>query len=154
MSKDRTSASPARPYHWRLLAILVGAILISVILVTPYSLSLQEEALKAAPLPIPLHILLPIQWLQTTILYGALAGIGLLIAARIGLGLPLLESWLAGRPDWALARKFVLPAIVAGLLVGIAILALDMAVFAPRVSAQMEALGLRVPDSLALSPTA
>ena len=39
----------------------------------------------------------------------ALAAIGLVIANRIGLGLPFIESWLAGKPDWAVRLSHQIP---------------------------------------------
>ena len=146
--KNETSMDKTRkPFNWRLLAVLVIAILVSVILITPYSLALQSESLKTAKLPLPLPILLPIQWMETTVLYGILAAIGLVIANRIGLGLPVIESWLVGKPDWPLVRKFALPAIIAGVLAGIAILALDVWVFNPRLMAELSQLGAKQPQA-------
>lgn len=143
-----------KPFNWRLLSILVLAILVSVILVTPYTLSLQAATLKNTPLPLPLPILLPIQWLQTTIFYGILAAIGLWVAGRIGLGLPFLESWLAGRPEWDRVRRFVGPAMLAGALAGIAILVLDRFVFAGPLEAELERLGLNTPEATSLGAPA
>jgi len=136
-----------KPYSWRLLGILVAAVLISVILITPYSLSLQSNTLATAKLPLPLPILIPLQWVQTTILYGILAAIGLFIANRIGLGAPFLESWLAGKPEWNRVRQFALPAITAGVLAAIAITLLDLLVFGPYLSSELKRLGI----SLSLS---
>lgn len=128
-------------FPWRLWGILVAAILVSVILITPYVLSLQQFSLQDAELPMPLYLLLPLQWAQSVILYGIIAALGLIIARRIGLGLPFLESWLAGRPDWALVRRFLIPAIVVGVLAGGAIVLLDYTVFGPRLAAELAALG-------------
>jgi len=154
MSDTTTTRLVRKPYNWRVLAILVIAILISVILLTPYELSLQAGTLKTAHLPLPLAILLPIQWLETTLLYGVLAAIGLLVAGRIGLGLPFLESWLAGKPEWMRVRKFVLPAILAGALAGIAILLLDQFVFSRPLVAELKSLGMNIPAISNLNPPA
>jgi membrane protease YdiL (CAAX protease family) len=154
MSNTTTIDLTRKPYNWRVLAILVVAILIGVILVTPYALSLQADTLKTAQLPLPLAILLPIQWLQTTILYGVLAAIGLFVAGRIGLGLPFLESWLAGKPDWKRLRTYVLPAILAGALAGVAILLLDKFVFSLPLEAEIKQLGLNIPEAPSLTPPA
>ncbi len=152
---NQTSIGLSRkPYNWRLLRILVVAILVSVILVTPYSLALQADSLKSAKLPLPLPVLLPIQWVETTVLYGIIAAIGLVVAGRIGLGLPFLESWLAGKPNWSLVRKFVVPAISAGVVAGIAILVLDTGVFAPRLMEEFRQLGLKEPQAPGLAPPA
>jgi len=133
-----------KPYNWHLLGILIVAVLLSVIMITPYSLALQSNTLATAKLPLPLTILIPLQWLQTTVLYGVLAAIGLLIANRIGLGAPFLESWLAGKPEWDRVRKFVLPAIIAGVLAAIVILLLDSFVFGPQLSIELRRLGIKL----------
>jgi membrane protease YdiL (CAAX protease family) len=106
---------------------------------------LQAEALETTPLPIPLPVLLPIQWVQTTIIYGVVAALGLFIAGRVGLGLPFLQSWLAGRPEWARVRKFALPAVIAGVLAGIAILVLDVFVFGPPLETELKQLNINLP---------
>lgn len=143
-----TTIDSKKPFNWRLLAVLVVAILLSVIMITPYILTLQAETLKTAPLPMPLEVLLPIQWLQTTAIYGVLAAIGLVIASRIGLGLPLLESWLAGKPEWGRLRKYWLSAIIAGALAGVAIIVLDVFIFSPALLADLKALGRTLPQAI------
>ena len=154
MNTETTPIPTRKPYNWRLLAILLVAIFISVILITPYSLALQAETLKNAKLPMPLALLLPLQWLQTTVLYGVLAAIGLWIANRIGLGLPFLESWLAGKPDWPLVRKFIWPAVIAGALAGVVIIALDAVVFGPRVALELKQLGMNQSLLATITPPA
>ncbi|MEZ4868261.1 MAG: CPBP family intramembrane glutamic endopeptidase [Caldilineaceae bacterium] len=149
MNNRLSGAATHKPFNWRLWGILVAAILVSVIFVTPYTLSLQAHSLQNMQLPLPLSVLLPLQWAQTTVLYGIIAALGLLIAGRIGLGLPFLESWLAGQPDWARVRRFVAPAIVVGLLAGIAIVLLDQMVFAPRLATELARLGQSEPPTLA-----
>jgi hypothetical protein len=145
MNSENSNAIAKKPYNWRLLGILMVMVLVSVILVTPYSLALQSATLASYKSPIPLAILIPIQWLETTILYGILAAIGLFIADRIGLGLPFLESWLAGKPDWARVRKFALPAIIAGVLAAIVIIVLDAGVFGPQLDLDLQRLGIKLP---------
>ena len=140
--------STQKPYNWRLLFVLTGLILVSVIFITPYSLTLQAEALKNTPLPMPLAVLLPIQWAQTTIIYGVIAAIGLVVAGRVGLGLPFLESWLAGKPEWERVKKFALPASVAGVLAAIAILILDSFVFGPPLQVELKQLGISLPEGV------
>jgi len=51
MSNQAVNDVTRKPYNWRLLVILVVAILVSVILITPYSLSLQAKSLATAKLP-------------------------------------------------------------------------------------------------------
>jgi hypothetical protein len=152
MKNETTNNLNHKPYNWRLLGILVIAVLLSVILITPYSLTLQGNALNTSKLPMPLTVLIPLQWLQTTLLYGILAAIGLFIANRIGLGLPFLESWLAGKPEWERVRKFALPAVIAGILAAIVIIVLDSVVFGPLLSVDLKRSGITIPISALVPP--
>jgi membrane protease YdiL (CAAX protease family) len=137
MSSETSTGAGRTPYNWRLLAILVVAILVSGILLTPYQLAIQGESLTISPA-------LFTGWLLGTVQLGIMAAIGLAVAGRIGLGLPFLESWLAGRPDWLRVRRFVLPAILTGVLAGTIVLVLDVVVFVPRIPALTQ-LELKVP---------
>ena len=137
-----------RPLNLRLLALVAGLILFGVIAITPYSLTLQSEALKTTPLPLPLAVLLPIQWTQTTIIYSALAAIGLYLAPRVGLGLPVIESWLRGKPEWERVRRFALPAAGAGIVAALLIVVLDLFVFGPPLEAEIKRLSITIPASV------
>ena len=110
-----------------------------------YALVIQAGSLKTAKLPMPLSLLMPIEWAGTVRLYGILAAIGLIFAGRIGLGLPFLEGWLAGNPDWTRLRRLLRPAVISGALVGIVVLILSRGVFHPRLSAEFRLLGIREP---------
>ena len=127
-------------FNWRLLGILVLAILASTILVIPYVVAIQSPSLHGGKLTLPLMLLIPIESISTIIGYGILAALGLLFAGRIGLGLPFLESWLAGKPNWALVRGFLPKAVVAGTLAAIAIIALEKTVFAAPLAAELKQL--------------
>ncbi len=139
-----------KPFNWRLWLILLAATLVTTLMVLPYALTLQAAAL--AQLSVPLPVLIVAQVLQAVILYGIVAAIGLVVAGRIGLGLPFLESWLAGKPDWALVRRFALPAVLSGLAAGVAIVALENLVFSPALAADLQQLGITTPQ-ISLSDT-
>jgi membrane protease YdiL (CAAX protease family) len=119
-----------------------------VIAITPYALTLQSEFLAETPLPLPLAVLLPIQWAQNMLLFGVLAAIGLFLARRIGLGLPVLESWLAGKPEWNRVKVFWIPAVAAGVLVAGAIIVLDVFLFGPPLAAELSQLNITIPETV------
>ena len=137
---ESTPKLPNRaPYNWRLLLVLVAAMLLSTILCTPYALTIQEHSLKDLKLPLPLAVLIPIEWMGGTLLCGTLAAIGLAIASRIGLGLPFLEGWLLRKPDWPYLRRLAWRACLAGVLVSLAVIIIQQTVFDPRLSAEFKA---------------
>jgi membrane protease YdiL (CAAX protease family) len=127
-----------RPYNWRLLGILVVAIAVSTILVTPYALAIQANKLKDIKLPLPLALLIPIQLAASILFCGILAAVGLAVARRIGLGLPFLESWLARKPDWPYLRSFAWRAVLAGVLLAVAVLIIQKWVFDPTLSPEFK----------------
>jgi hypothetical protein len=123
------------PFKWKIFFILLAASMVGLIAVLPYTLALQANALESMPLP--LGVVLLIQILQSALLFGLVIAIGMWTANRTGLGLPILESWLAGRPVNQKIKDILLPSIVIGLIASIAIIVLDVLVFSPMITAQL-----------------
>src|SRR4029077_6075227 len=90
----------SRPYPWKTFAFLVAAGTLTGPLAIPYFLGLQ--AIAPGPQPaVPLGQLVFFTIAHSFVLLVPAAGLGLLVARRIGLGAPYLESWLArARPFW------------------------------------------------------
>ena len=112
-------------FNWKLFFILWIASLLGVVAIIPYSLTLQGP-MALAMLPMPLELLLAIQLGQNALLFGIAIALGLLLADRIGLGLPILEGALRKEPVGAQFRKILLPSIGWGVLAGVVIIALDL----------------------------
>lgn len=111
-------------------AVLWTAGVLSAVAVLPYAITLQQSVLERVPLPLATIVALSI--VQSAILLAIATGLGLFLAHRLGLGAPLLEAWLAGRPQVpGMARGLALAA-AAGAGVGAALLAFEVAVFLPR----------------------
>jgi membrane protease YdiL (CAAX protease family) len=92
-------APAPRPYPWKTFAFLAAAGTLTGPLVIPYFLALQA----ISPLPQPeaalsMGQLVLFAFLRNLVLLVPAAGLGLLVAGRIGLGAPYLESWLDGAP--------------------------------------------------------
>jgi hypothetical protein len=115
--------------NWKVFFILWIAAVLSSIAVTPYALELQSSALASLDLPIPLPVLIAIQTVQNAIIFAIMIFIGMVLAKRIGLGMPILDSATQGE---SAADKFraILPiSIVLGVIAGILIIGLDVFVF-------------------------
>ena len=106
-------APTSRPYPWKTFAVLVTAGTLTGPLVIPYLLGLQAIAPGPQP-PMPSPSLLVFYTiLRNLVLLVPAAGIGLLVAPRIGLGAPYLESALDDAPRPAEPfSSIVRPAIV------------------------------------------
>jgi hypothetical protein len=96
---DHITLATRRPFSWRVFWIVWGCTILGVVAVLPYARELTSATRGIANgLPLPPMLLLVLQVLQSAVLYGALAGVGLLLACRVGLGLPFVEGRLNRRP--------------------------------------------------------
>jgi hypothetical protein len=123
-----TDQTQQRRYPWRLFFLLVVGALLSVLAVLPYLNALLEPVLAAHPRPLPLP--LPVLALiQATINFSVTTGLGLLAARQLGLGAPILESWLYGSREQRAGnsprrhRPILLVACSTGILTAVVVVA-------------------------------
>ncbi len=123
-----------RKFLWRqfLLVWLISAF--ASLLVIPYALTLIPDAADAASTATQLVLS---AFASNLIVYAVVSLIGLILAARIGLGLPFLEGWLTNNPIWERLKDVFLLAVVLGIIVGSLIIAIDTLIFAPQISGQL-----------------
>ena len=126
-----------KPINWKIFFILLTASVFGILAILPYTLTLQAETLAKITLPIPLPILLALQVTQNAVMFAIVIFIGLLLAKRIGLGLPILEAKLAGESVTARVKTILLPSVLPGILASILIIALDKYIFGPGLVAQL-----------------
>ena len=123
--------------NWKVFFILLAAFAFGLFAITPYSLALQQNALANVQLPLPLAVLIPIQLLSQTLLFGIFIALGLFFASRTGLGLPILEARLRGE---SVANKIraVLPISIAlGIGASLLIIGLEVVIFQPALIQQL-----------------
>ncbi len=136
-----------KPFNWKVFFILLAAAAFGIVAILPYALALQADTLAKLELPLPLEILIPIQVLQSIVMFGVAILIGLFLANRTGLGLPILEAKLAGKFIREQVKSILLPSILLGVSASVAILALDTFIFQPALVAELgkagEALNLQ-----------
>lgn len=75
--------------------ILLTASIFGAIAIWPYTFKFSLDLLQN--LQVPLYIFLTGQIIQAIIMYAFLIFIGLYLAKKVGLGLPIIEGWLEGR---------------------------------------------------------
>ena len=132
-----------RPYSWKVFFFLLVLLIPATFAIIPFSLTLTGTTLEPGQ-----GWLLVLQILVSILIYGLLAGIGLLLAARIGLGLPFVESWLEKNPIEARFRDVLSVAILVGVVVGIVIIGLDKFGFSGQVAATIEELGISISEDI------
>jgi membrane protease YdiL (CAAX protease family) len=114
-----TSPSPRR-YPWRLFFLLFLGAVVSVMAIVPYLSAMLGPVLVRHPLRLPLPALALI---QGSVNFAIATGLGLLLARKIGLGAPILESWLYHEPPPP-HRPILLPACLTGFILSVVVLAL------------------------------
>ena len=108
---------------WKLFIILLIASIFGVLAVLPYTFTLQGGLPQN--LPIPLYLLLTIQIIQNAIIFAFAIFIGLRLAKKVGLGLPIIEGWLEGREVKSYFKSILGISVGLGLLAGVLIVGLD-----------------------------
>lgn len=108
--------------NWKLFIILLIASIFGTIAVFPYTLTLENVLQN---LQVPLYLFLTGQIIQTTIMFAFVIFIGLFLAKKVGLGLPVLEGWLEGREVKSYLKSILGISVGLGILAGILITGLD-----------------------------
>lgn len=116
---------PERPaYPWRIFWVLLIASVAGVGAVLPYILALSPKLISAGTLTISLPVMIAIQLMQSTIVFGGLIALGLLLARKVGIEMPLLQWWLYGKGNGIPRHSFREP-----ILSGVAVAGLSLLVF-------------------------
>lgn len=122
--------------NWKVFFILWVAAVLSTIALTPYALELQSSALDSLNLPIPLPVLIAIQTMQNAVIFAIMIFIGMILAKRIGLGTPILDSATQGESTTDKWRAILPLSIGLGVIAGILIVGLDV-LFQPAMLAEL-----------------
>jgi membrane protease YdiL (CAAX protease family) len=89
----------------------------------PYVLTIQGDALKAVPMSLPLVVLISV--IQSAILFAILLFIGLKLSKKLGLQIPILESFIAKKKPDINVKSIIKISILLGILSGAAIVLFD-----------------------------
>ncbi|HML06276.1 MAG TPA: CPBP family intramembrane glutamate endopeptidase, partial [Methanobacterium sp.] len=108
--------------NWKLFIILLIASIFGVLTVIPYDLTLQGILLQNLP---PLYVVLTETIIQNTAIFGISIFVGLKLAKKVGLGLPILEGLLEGRDVKSYLKSILGISVGLGILAGILIIGLD-----------------------------
>ncbi len=130
------------PFNWKIFWILLGAASLGLVAIIPYSLALQVGGSQPAQLPMPLPLLVVVQIAQLMVMFGIAIALGLLLAGRIGLGLPILEARLRGEKAADRVRAMLPISLVLGVAAALLIIALDVFIFQPLLKTQLSSQAL------------
>ena len=107
----------------KLFLILWMASIFGVIAILPYVFTLQGGIPENSQIPI--YLLIVGQIIQNALIFAIAIFIGLKLAKKVGLGLPILEGWLEGRKIKNDLKSILGISIGLGLLAGVLIVGLD-----------------------------
>ena len=124
-------------FPWTEFVILVVMGLFGAAAVIPYGLAISGANLEELPLSRTKMIALTLA--QNAVMLVLMVSIGLLAAEVVGLDLPILRALLVGEPVIPLLAAIMPIAIMAGGLMAALVLALEIAVFRPRMPEAMKA---------------
>jgi hypothetical protein len=116
--------------HWGMFGVLLTAGLVGTLAALPFLLAMvaANPRFAARPAP-PLPVLVLGTLAQSTVLLTIAVGVGLVLAHRVGLRIPLLQAWLAGGPP-VRAAGLLIPALLWGLAAGVALVFAEVLLFA------------------------
>lgn len=120
---DSVPAEDPRKFPWRVWWVLLIASLAGAAAAIPLILEIFQPVIKSAPrLSIPLPLVVAAGVAQDFILLGVVIGVGLWLGRKLGLGAPLLESWLYHEKPTVRARDSLKYGALVGITVGIVLL--------------------------------
>ena len=117
--------------NWRVFFTLWIASILATIAILPYVLELQSGVLEQLDLPIPLPALIILQVIQSGLLFAVSLFLGLLLAKRVGLGTPILDSVTRSESVFDKVRAILPISIGLGVLASLLIVGLDVYIFQP-----------------------
>jgi hypothetical protein len=143
-----------RPFSKKAFIFLLVLIFPTVYAALPYALAVTSTTADLGE-----WLIISVASLLDVAIYGVCAVVGLYFAAHIGLGLPFVEKWLERRPDISRApsisaeepmsdtikHMLVFSVIISIIFVAIT-LALDHYIFSPLLQAELEGLGVTIPE--------
>ena len=128
---------PSRPtqppdYPWRIFWGLLLASLLGVAAILPYVFAIFGKILSEHSLPMPLPVLIVAQFMQNTLFFGGVIALGLLLARKVGIEMPVLRRWLYSERT-QLPPGSVWVAILSGVVIAALIVLAFYFFFAPRI---------------------
>jgi membrane protease YdiL (CAAX protease family) len=122
-STDSVLARPARKFAWRVFWFLLIASLAGAAAALPLILEVFRPLIESAPSPsIPLPLLIAAGVAQNAMLLALVIGVGLFLARKLDMGVPLIESWLYQERPPVSARDSLKSGVLVGIGVGIVVL--------------------------------
>jgi membrane protease YdiL (CAAX protease family) len=127
---------PSRPsqppgYPWRIFWGLLIASMLGVAALLLYVFGLFGKIILSRPLPMPLSVLIVVQFMENGLLFAAIISLGILLARKVGIETPVLRRWLYS--GQGVLQGAVGVPVVSGVAVGALILLAFYKIFFPQI---------------------
>lgn len=133
-----------RRWSWKVFFVLFSLIIPATFAILPYSIKRQNISLGWDTLVLDRLIYI--------LLFTVLGGIGLVLANRIGLGMPFVEGWVKREAVFFRFRHITGVAWITAVVLVLLSLFLHTVVFDPPLEATLEKMGITVPKEVDTPP--
>jgi CAAX prenyl protease-like protein len=134
-----------RNWNWKAFFVLLGLIIPASFAIVPYSLHLQKVSFGW-------DVLVVDRMVNSILPLSLLGGIGLVLANRIGLGMPFVERWSKHEPVSCRFRQITAVAWISAVSLVLLAMFLHIVVFDPPLNALLEKMGIAIPKQVDTPP--
>lgn len=129
---SRRAVTERGRYPWRIFWLLLLASIVGVAALLPYLIAFFQKFLSTNPLPMPLPVLMAVQVMQNAILFAAFISLGLVLAPKAGIEMPVLQRWFYNRGA-QIAKNSARTSLLAGVVIAAILLLVFYTFFLPRI---------------------
>ena len=149
---NKITLATKRPWNWKVFLVLVALTIPATFAILPYLINFQKTY---SEIDINASLgwdILVLDRLINSLLFALIGGIGLLIANRIGLGMPFVERWVTRETTEYRFRHIVAVAWIAAVVLVLLSMFLHTVVLDPPLHAMLENLGITFPEGAHTPP--
>jgi hypothetical protein len=144
VTMEKIVLASKRRWNWKVFLVLIGLNTLAAFAILPYTVNLQNVSFG--------WDILILDRLINILLIALLGGIGLVLANRIGLGLPFTEGWTKGEPIPYRFRKITAIALITAVVLVLLSVFLHTLVLDPPLNAMLERMGIAIPEESNIPP--
>jgi hypothetical protein len=124
MESTRSSPANLPGFPWKIFWLLLFASILGMAGVLPLVFSLYRKIIASGALSMPLPVLITVQLMQSALLFAAFIAVGLPLARKTGIEMPILWRWF-----YASEKPGPKAAVVTPLFAGVAVGAVGLLIF-------------------------